>query len=403
MTADQHWLARARALAELGRYTCSPNPMVGAVIVRDGRIMGEGFHARAGEPHAEIHALRAAGPRARGACLYVTLEPCCTHGRTPPCTDAIIAAGIARVVVGTIDPNPAHAGRGLALLRQAGIETLCLNDRTCAELNERFNHFITTRRPFVHAKWAMSADGKIAPATGSARWISCPESRTYVHKLRAEYDAVMVGIGTVLADNPQLNVRLEGTWRQPTKIIIDSHLRTPANAALLQGAPTVIACARAADPSHADALRAAGARIIALPGPDDRVDLPALLELLGSEGITSVFVEGGAALFGSLFAAQLVQRATIIIAPMLLGGQSALSPIGGPGVPTVEAAWRLTDVTITSCGVDTILSGRVAYPRSPRPSSSAVNAASTAWPSDNDASDGPSAPGNRHRIPPCSA
>lgn len=359
MNVDLQWLARARALAERGRYTCSPNPMVGAVIVRDGRIVGEGFHARAGEAHAEVNALRAAGEAARGACLYVTLEPCSTYGRTPPCTDAIIQAGIVRVVVGTIDPNPAHAGRGLALLRAAGIETVCLDDPACAALNERFNHFITTRRPFVHAKWAMSLDGKIATATGASRWISCEASRVFVHKLRAEHDAVMVGIGTVLADRPHLNVRLEGTWRQPTKIVIDSRLRTPLDAPLLRGAPVIIACARIEDAARAAALQAAGARIVELPAADGRVDLSALLTWLGAEGITSVLVEGGAQLLGALHDAGLIQRVTAIIAPLLIGGAAAPSPLAGQGMQDLATAWRLTSVSVTPCGSDTIISGLV--------------------------------------------
>lgn len=358
MSTDALWLARARVLAERSRYTCSPNPMVGAVIVRHGRIVGEGFHARAGLPHAEIVALQAAGPAARGACLYVTLEPCCTHGRTPPCTDAIIAAGLARVVIGTIDPNPAHAGRGLAILQAAGIETVCLNDPACAALNERFNFFITTRRPFVHAKWAMSLDGKIATRSGASRWISCPESRTFVHKLRAEHDAIMVGIGTVLADAPQLNVRLEGAWRQPTKIVVDSRLRTPLDAPLLQDAPVIIACAHPQDAQHAAALRAAGARILELPGPNGLVDLPALIAQLGADGISSVLVEGGATLLGALFDARLVQRVTAIIAPLLIGGQAAPAPVAGLGIDTLDAAARLSDVTVTACGADIILSAR---------------------------------------------
>jgi len=360
MSTDALWLARARALAQRGRFTCSPNPMVGAVIVQRGRIAGEGFHARPGEPHAEIIALRAAGPAARGATLYVTLEPCCTYGRTPPCTDAIIRAGIARVVAGTVDPNPRHAGRGFDLLRHAGIEVQCLDDPDCAALNERFNHFITTGRPFVHAKWAMSLDGKIATRTGASRWISSPESRAYVHRLRAEHDAVMVGIATVLADRPQLNVRLDGTWRQPVKIVVDSRLRTPLDAPLLDGAPVIIACAQPADTHQAEALRAAGARILHLPDAHGRVDLTALLAALGREGISSILVEGGATLLGALADQRLIQRVTAVIAPQIIGGHAAPPPVAGTGAAQLSAALRLPAVTLTSSGPDIIISGRTA-------------------------------------------
>jgi len=360
MSTDTLWLARARALAQRGRYTCSPNPMVGAVIVQHGRIAGEGFHERAGQPHAEIIALRAAGPAARGATLYVTLEPCCTYGRTPPCTEAIIRAGIARVVAGSLDPNPRHAGRGFDLLRRAGIEVRCLDDPDCSALNERFNHFITTGRPFVHAKWAMSVDGKIATHTGASRWISSPESRAYVHRLRAEYDAVMVGIGTLLADRPQLNVRLDGSWRQPLKIIVDSCLRTPLDAPLLEGAPVIIACAQPADTRHAEALRAAGARILQLPDAHGRVDLTALLAALGREDISSILVEGGATLLGALADQNLIQRVTAVIAPQIIGGLAAPSPVAGSGAAELAAALRLTAVTVISSGPDIIITGRTA-------------------------------------------
>ncbi len=360
LSRDCAWLARARALAENGRYTCAPNPMVGAVIVRAETAVGEGFHARAGQPHAELIALHAAGPAARGATLYVTLEPCCTHGRTPPCTDAIVRAGIARVVAGAVDPNPRHAGRGFDVLRQAGIEVQCLDDPACTALNERFNHFITTGRPFVHAKWAMSLDGKIATRTGASRWISAPESRAFVHRLRAEYDAVMVGIGTVLADRPQLNVRLDGTWRQPAKIVVDSRLRTPLDAPLLGAAPVIIACARPADERHAEALRAAGARILQLPDAHGSVDLTALVAALGNDGISSILVEGGATLLGALADQHLIQRVTAVIAPLIIGGQAAPTPVAGTGIAELSSAMHLTDTTVKSSGADTIISARTA-------------------------------------------
>jgi diaminohydroxyphosphoribosylaminopyrimidine deaminase/5-amino-6-(5-phosphoribosylamino)uracil reductase len=359
VTTDQQWLDYARTLAEEGRYTCSPNPMVGAVIVAGGACVGEGFHARTGGPHAEILALQAAGARAHGATLYVTLEPCSTHGRTPPCTDALVKAGVARVVVGAIDPNPAHAGRGLDLLREAGIDVVFADHAACRALNERFNHFVTTGRPFVHAKWAMSLDGKIATRTGASRWISGSASRELVHRLRSEYDAVMVGSGTVLADDPRLDVRLDGEWRQPVKVIVDSRCQTPEDAALLSGARTIIACGPAAPEARRDALRRAGAELWELPADSDGVALAVLLHRIGDAGLTGVLVEGGGTLLGSLMAQRLVQRVTVFIGPKLIGGAQAPGPVMGLGAATMADATALTHMQVRRCGADIIVTGRL--------------------------------------------
>ncbi len=334
------WMERALALAERGRYTTHPNPRVGAVLVRDGVVVGEGFHARAGEPHAEVHALRAAGGRARGADMYVSLEPCDHRGRTGPCTEAIIEAGVRRVFVAAIDPNPKVAGRGVARLRAAGIEVVTdlLGARAHA-LNRAFERWVTTGRPWVTLKLATSLDGRIAARTGESQWITGPEARAAVHRLRAEHDAVMVGVGTALADDPRLNVRgveplAPGlSPRPPARVVVDSRCRLSPAARVLQGAldgaRVVVAAAHPAR-AKASSLRAAGAEVLELPGEGGRVDLRGLLEALGEREITAVLVEGGAALAASLVRGGLVDELQIFAAPMLLGGDglAALASLG---------------------------------------------------------------------------
>ena len=353
-------MTRARDLAINGRWTCSPNPMVGALVERDGRIAGEGYHHRIGESHAEVIAIGRAGELAGGATLYVTLEPCSTVGRTPPCTDAIIAAGLRRVVIGTIDPNPRHAGRGIAILKAAGIDVVVLNDSECEALNEKFNHYITTGTPFIHAKWAMTLDGKIATRTGESQWITGPGVREFTHKLRSEHDAIMVGIGTVLADNPKLNVRLDGDWRQPIKVVVDSTLKMPADASLLEDGVTIIACGRSADLDKMEILRHKGVEVIAVAEPDsDRVNLPALLRQLGAMNISGILVEGGAILLGSLLDQHLIHRVTACVAPKIIGGTKAPGPVGGLGVARIDEALQLRDISIEQFEDDIMLSGRV--------------------------------------------
>ncbi|MCX7002714.1 MAG: bifunctional diaminohydroxyphosphoribosylaminopyrimidine deaminase/5-amino-6-(5-phosphoribosylamino)uracil reductase RibD [bacterium] len=359
---DQQWLAQARDLAERGRYTCPPNPMVGAVLVQAGAVVGEGWHQRAGGPHAEVHALRAAAAHAAGATLYVTLEPCCTHGRTPPCTDAILAAGIPRVVVGSLDPNPAHSGRGIEILRARGLAVEVVHDAACILLNEKFFHYMRTGLPFVHAKWAMTLDGKIATHSGDARWISCAASRDHVHHMRAEYDAILVGIGTVLRDDPRLDVRLDGNWRPPRKIVLDQHGRTPHTAALLQGAPTTIVCGAAAPAAAVSALTQAGAQVLRCPVDEHGLVLRAVLTCLAQQGITSVLVEGGAHVLGSFFDAGLIDRATIFIAPKLCGGAAAPSALAGRGVAAMADALQLRDVQWHTSGDDLMVTGLCSPP-----------------------------------------
>lgn len=321
-SADRQYMARALQLAERGLFTTTPNPRVGCVIVKDGIVVGEGWHERAGEPHAEVHALRAAGELARGATAYVTLEPCSHHGRTPPCADALIAAGVARVVAAMRDPNPQVAGRGMAKLAAAGIVSECgLLAEDAAELNPGFVLRMTQGRPWVRVKIAASLDGRTALANGDSQWITGPEARQDGHRWRARACAVLTGSGTVLADDPQLNVRGIDTPRQPLKVLVDGSLRLSATARLFDGAPVLVATANG-NSSRADVLRARGAEILALPGEEGRVDLPALLQELGRRGLNEIHVEAGAGLNGALLAAGLVDEVLLYQAPCLLGASA---------------------------------------------------------------------------------
>lgn len=348
---------RALRLAARGRGTTSPNPMVGAVVVRAGRIVGEGFHVRAGEPHAEIHALRAAGDLARGADLYVTLEPCCFTGRTGPCTEAVIESGVRRVFVGTRDPNPRVAGRGVARLREAGIEVVeGVDEAACRSINVVFEHWVTTGLPYVVLKLATSLDGRIAAAGGASRWITGPESRRRVHALRSELDAVLVGSRTALADDPRLTVRdLEPPHRHPHRILVDGDLRVPLTAKLYDGeAPLLVATARTDDDADAGARRFAGAEVLSVPGPDGHVDLAALLSHLGGRSpkpLTSLLVEGGGQLAAAFLRARLVQRIHLFLAPSFLGADG-VPALGALGVATPADAPRLRILSTDRRGDD---------------------------------------------------
>lgn len=322
-TEDHAHMARALRLAEQGLFTTMPNPRVGCVIVKDGEVVGEGWHVRAGEPHAEVHALRASGERARGATAYVTLEPCSHHGRTPPCANALIDAGIARVVAAMRDPNPQVSGRGLELLTLAGIGVqVGLLEAEARELNIGFISRMTRGRPWVRLKTASSLDGKTALLNGASKWITGPAARADVQRWRARACVILTGAGTVLADDPQMNVRevlaneVE-TSRQPLKVIVDSRLATPPNAKILIGG-AFIACAEA-DPARRAALEAAGAQILELPDASGRVDLAALLLEFGRQGINEVHVEAGATLNGALLAAGLVDEWIAYLAPVTMG------------------------------------------------------------------------------------
>lgn len=366
----------ALRLAARGFGCTSPNPMVGALLVRGGKIIGRGWHHRAGLPHAEIEAFHDAARhdrRTRGATLYVTLEPCCTLGRTPPCTDAILAAGIRRVVVAATDPNPAHAGRGFDLLKQAGIDvTSGVLAEEAERLNEAFNHWIVQRTPFVTVKAAMSLDGKIATRTGESKWITGAQSRTFAMRLRAAHDAILVGVNTVLADDPALTLRpVDGLnverMRQPRRLVLDSLARTPATAKLVSDEAaklTTIVVTRRAPAKRIDALRER-VRVELTPERNGRIDLRWLMQKLGAENVTSVLVEGGGEVNAAFLSAGLAHRVAFFYAPKIIGGREAKPGVGGESVNGVNDALRITDVEYRWLGEDLLMTGRV----TPRPPS----------------------------------
>jgi len=368
-TADKACMERALELAARGRGWTSPNPMVGAVLVRDGAVVGEGWHHRAGEPHAEVLALRRAGRRARGATLYVNLEPCSHHGRTPPCAEALVRAGIARAVVAMRDPDPRVSGRGINWLRREGIEVkVGILRSEASELNEVFLHRVRTGRPFVALKLAQSLDGAIAAGPGQRTGISSALSRRYVQRLRAWHDCVLVGISTVMADDPLLNVRGVSGARQPLRAVLDSRLRLPLESRLATTAgqfPAVVLYDRAlADPGRAAALEALGVATVALDGTGDgNLPLAAVLDALTARGVTSVLVEGGRRVASAFLLARLAERLHLFIAPSIYGeggplhGVGQIAPEGGP-LPV-----RLTASESRRIGPDLYITGRLEYPQ----------------------------------------
>ena len=345
---DHAHMARALQLAARGLDTTTPNPRVGCVIVKDGRVVGEGWHERAGTPHAEIHALKAAGGAARGATVYVTLEPCSHHGRTPPCAEALVNAGVARVVAAMSDPNPLVAGGGISMLTLAGIRAeIGLLETEARALNPGFISRMTRQRPWVRLKTASTLDGKTALANGASQWITGEAARADVQKLRARACAILTGSGTVLADNPRMNVRDFDIGRQPLRVIVDSTLRTPADAAIL---PALVACHHAAPAARAT-LAQAGAEVIELPGRDGRVDLPALLTRLAQRGVNELHVEAGAVLNGALLAAGLVDEWVAYVAPMAVG-DGARGLFAHPPLATLADAARFSLADVRQLGDD---------------------------------------------------
>ena len=353
-------MREALRLAEFGRGRTSPNPMVGAVLVRDGRIVGAGWHRKAGTEHAEIHALRMAGELARGATLYVTLEPCSHTGRTGPCARAVIEAGVKRVVAAMEDPNPVVSGRGFQMLREAGVEVDCgLLEQEARRLNEAFLTWVTEKRPFVTLKMAMTRDGKTATAGGESQWITGEEARLRGHVLRDEYDAILVGIGTVLADRPSLTTRLpDGNGKNPLRIILDSRARTPIDSPMLHdgAAPVLIAVTETAPEKNVNRLRETGAEVL-LVGAGPTVDLPLLLQMLGERKICSLLVEGGSTVHFSFLLASLADKVCAFIAPMLVGGKNAMPAVGGEGFSRLVDVARLTDIKTEMVGKDFCISG----------------------------------------------
>ena len=361
---DTRWMARALALAARGRGLTSPNPMVGALVVQEGAVIAERFHERAGAPHAEAAALEAAGPRARGSTLYVTLEPCNHVGRTPPCVDAIIRAGVRRVVAATRDPNPRVRGGGAAALTAAGIEVdLGCLERDARELNHAFFTAIGQQRPHVTAKWAMTLDGKIAAHDRRSRWITGEVARREAHRMRSESDAVVTGIGTVLADDPALTVRLEQPWpREPYRVVVDSRARLPLDAALLRtgtAARVLVAVGEDAPVARVAALASGGASVLQCKSRDGRVDVADVCARLFALDVIAVLLEAGGELTGAFVQAGLVDRVAVFVAPRLVGGVTAPTPMGGPGLSLGDAV-RLDGLTARPLGDDWLLEGRVA-------------------------------------------
>ena len=370
-TLDTARMRRALALARRALGDTSPNPMVGAVLVRDGRVIGEGWHRGAGQPHAEVEALADAGRRgesADGATLYVTLEPCCTHGRTPPCTDAIRRAGIRRVVVAATDPNPAHAGRGLDLLRAHGIRVdVGLLARQATALNAGFNHWIVHRTPWVTVKAALSLDGKIATAGGESKWITGPESSAWGQRLRREHDAILVGRGTMVADNPALTIRDprgRRPERSPVRVILDTSARTPTDARVVSDAFAARTRVVVGPDAPARRIRALAKRVTVWQAPvkDGRVDPAWVLGKLGGEGITSLLVEGGGEIQAAFLLGGHAHRVAFFYAPTVLGGHDAPRAVAGDGVAGLSASPVLTHTRWRRLGPDLLLTADVGAP-----------------------------------------
>lgn len=354
---EREYMSIALQMAKGTLGQTSPNPVVGAVVVKEGAIVGMGAHLKAGEAHAEIHALRMAGEQAKGATIYVTLEPCSHHGRTPPCVEAILASGISRVVVATLDPNPLVAGRGVNRLREAGVDvSVGLMETEAKKLNEIFFHYVTTGRPFVTVKTASTLDGKIATETGHSRWITESKARQQVHLLRHQYDAILVGVNTVIADNPALTARMADgaeAGKQPTRIILDSRLRTPLTSRVVTDgqADTWICTTKHASAEKRAAFTAQGVEVIVLDADEGRaanhpLDIDRLLDSLGERGVTSLLVEGGAAINGAFLQSKAIQKIISFISFKLVGGASAPTSFGGNGIAAMDAAVRLSNVEV---------------------------------------------------------
>lgn len=361
----EQYMRLALELAEKARGRTSPNPLVGAVIVKDGRIVGRGYHMKAGTPHAEVHALREAGDEAKGSTMYVTLEPCSHYGRTPPCSEAVIRAGISEVFVAMEDPNPKVAGMGIRQLEEAGITVhVGLLEQDARQMNEIFLKYITNGKPFVLLKWAMTLDGKIAARTGHATWITGSEAREMVHGIRNQYDAILVGVNTVLADNPALTCRIPG-GRDPVRVILDSSARIPADSLVLiqeSEAPTYVVVTEDASPERIKLLASGNAKVLKLKADcHGRIDLQDLMLKLAELEISSILVEGGSEVAASFLEEKLVDKVIAFIAPKILGGAGAPSPIGGEGPATMDMAVSLTRTRQGSIGEDLVFEGYPEY------------------------------------------
>jgi diaminohydroxyphosphoribosylaminopyrimidine deaminase/5-amino-6-(5-phosphoribosylamino)uracil reductase len=365
-STDAQHLERAVALARYGEGRVHPNPMVGAVIVKDGEVVAEGWHAEYGGPHAEVQALRAAGDLdLEGATMYVSLEPCAHHGKTPPCTDAITAARLGRVVVASDDPSRHASGRGLGVLRDEGVEVDVADGEVAHRarlLNQPLRKRARTGRPWVLFKSAMTLDGKVATQAGDSKWISGEASRELVHRWRSAVDAVAVGIGTALADDPQLTARVDGVTRQPRRIVFDALGRLPTDSKLVAAAPEVpltVVLSRAAPRTAADALQSAGAEVVVASGENEPARVRSALDTLGGLGIASVMLEGGPHLAGAFLDAGEIDELRLFVAPLLLGGRSARDPLEGGGAERIADAVRATDLRCERVAGDVLVSARL--------------------------------------------
>ncbi len=366
LQTDHAPLARAIELAEQGRGRTSPNPLVGAVVARDGRTLGEGWHAAYGAAHAEVAAIAACGDAdLTGATLYVSLEPCCHQGQTPPCTDAILEAGIARVVVASDDPTEKASGRGLGILRDEGVDVVVADGDLAGRarcLNQAFRKHARTGRPQVLFKSAMTLDGKVATRTGDSKWISGDDSRRLAHRWRSECDAVACGIGTALADDPQLTARIEGDVRQPARVVFDSEARLPLDSQLVRGAhdvPLIVVVSRAASRLATDALEASGAEVVVATGENEPARVRSALDQLGALGITSILLEGGPRLAGAFLDAGEVDEIRLFIAPVVVGGSNARDPLEGEGAERIAEAIRALRLDVERIGDDVLVSARM--------------------------------------------
>ncbi len=358
---DEHWMKKALRLAEKGRGRTSPNPMVGAVLVRNGRVIGEGYHAKAGTDHAEIIALRRAGEKAKGATLYINLEPCTHYGKTPPCVPAVIEAKVKRVVIGMKDPNPLVRGGGFESLKRAGLKVeVGILEKECRRLNEAFCKYIVEKEPFVILKVAATLDGKIATREGDSKWISGEASRHFVHRLRDQVDGVVVGIGTVLKDDPKLTARIK-KGRDPYRIILDSRLRIPEGAQVIgnSSSKTIIATTELAAGDKIERLEKKGVQILILNSKQGRVDLKNCLSKLGEMGMMSLLVEGGSQVNGSFLDEGLIDKILFFLSPKLIGDREALGIFGGSGKATLQEAIPLNELRVRRIGEDILIEGYV--------------------------------------------
>ncbi len=356
---DERWMRKALRLAERGRGRTSPNPMVGAILVKKGKVVGEGYHAKAGEAHAEIVALQRAKKDARGATLYINLEPCTHYGKTPPCAPRVIEADVKRVVIGMEDPNPLVRGKGIKTLKKAGLDVrLGILEKECRRLNEAFCKYVLRKEPFVILKVAATLDGKIASRDGDSKWISGEASRRFVHKLRDQVDGVLVGIGTVLRDNPLLTTRIKG-GRDPYRIVLDSRLKIPEEANVFRDFPqkVVVATTEFAPDDKVESLGKRGVRILTFQSKDGRVDLKACLSKLGEIGITSLLVEGGSEVNGSFLDEGLIDKLLLFLSPKLIGDHRAPGIFGGRGVSSLQEAVPLKEMRVKRIGEDVLLEG----------------------------------------------